>query len=150
MIPRAALTLSAAALLTCLSACVVNIDHTDDSCPAEQCATAGNYAGAIRAASTVSYSSDRSAVLNTVAAKPDIDEPSQIMLVNSLRGSWGYSSDKAGVLRTLVNNPALTSNASLHIANHLGQIVSYSSDRAAIAQLLASKPAAVSTESHGK
>lgn len=148
MSARTFLSLSAALLLTAASGCVVHVGdsaHCDDGCCYPETgggpgAQVGNYAGAIRAANTLSYSSDRSSTLNTIAAKPDLDEPSQMMLVNSLRGSWGYSSDKAKVAETLVTNPALTPRTSLHIANHLERIVAYSSDRKKIADLLAARP----------
>jgi hypothetical protein len=140
MLTRALLTATAVALLIFAPGCVISVNHTNEGCCPDQQGVVGNYAGAIRAAGTISISSDRCATLNTIAAKLDIDEPSQIMLINSLRGSWGISSDKAAVLETLVKNPALTSRAALHIANHLEQIVSLSSDRKTIADLLASRP----------
>ena len=140
MITRVLHASSAAVLLTLTPGCIISVNHTEEGCYPDQYGTVGNYAGAIRAAGTISISSDRCATLSTIAAKPDIDEPSQMMLINSLRGSWGISSDKAAVLESLVKNPALTSRAALHIANHLEQIVSMSSDRKAIADLLASRP----------
>lgn len=140
MLARALITVSAAALLAVTPGCIISVNHTEDGCYPDQYGAVGNYAGAIRAAGTISISSDRCATLSTIAAKPDIDEPSQMMLINSLRGSWGISSDKAAVLETLVKNPALTSRAALHIANHLEQIVSISSDRKTIADLLANRP----------
>ncbi|HZW07370.1 MAG TPA: hypothetical protein VFF65_09615 [Phycisphaerales bacterium] len=130
-----------AASVTLLPGCIVHVDHGDCCPPGVYAAETGNYAGAIRAANTVGHSSDRSATLATVAGKPDLDEPSQMMLVNSLRGSWGHSSDKTNVLQTLVSNPALTPRAALHVANSLERIASHSSDRKRIADLLASRPA---------
>lgn len=144
MSARTLLTLSAALLLSAASGCVIHVGDTerydDDFCYPESAGQPGNYAGAIRAASTISHSSERADTLNTIAAKPDLDETSQLMLINSLRGSWGHSSDKTKVAETLVNNPALTPRASLHIANNLERIASFSSDRKKIADLLAVRP----------
>lgn len=140
MLARAILAALATIALTVTPGCIISVNHTEDGCYPDYYGSVGNYAGAIRAAGTISISSDRCATLSTIAAKPDIDEPSQMMLVNSLRGSWGVSSDKAAVLETLVKNPALTSRAALHIASHLEQIVSISSDRKTIADLLANRP----------
>lgn len=140
-----ALALLALVSLTILPACVICVDHDHDHCdePEEWSSPTpevGNYSGAIRAARTISFSAERTSTLNTIATKPDLDEPSQLMLINSLRGSWGFSSDKAHVLETLASNPALTPRASLAIADHLAQIVSFSSDRKRIADLLANRP----------
>ena len=146
MSARTLLALSASLVIAASSGCVIHVGDTerydDDWCYRESGAPGqiGNYAGAIRAANTLSFSNERAATLNTIAAKPDIDEPSQLTLINSLRGSWGYSSDKAMVTETLVTNPALTPRASLYIANHLERIVSFSSDRKKIADLLAARP----------
>ncbi|MFT3685610.1 MAG: hypothetical protein QM783_11890 [Phycisphaerales bacterium] len=134
--------------LTLAGGCIVVAEHcdhcdvpeVDSNCTPPAPGQPGNYAGAIRAACTLHYSSEKSSTLSTIAAKPDIDEPSQFMLINALRGSWGYSSDKTHVLETLVSNPALTPRASLHVANNLAGIVPYSSDRKKIADLLVNKP----------
>jgi hypothetical protein len=137
-----------AAPLTLAGGCIIVADHCD-RCDVPEgdvgysptvTGQPGNYAGAIRAANTIHYSGERASTLGTIAAKPDLDEPSQLMLIDSLRGSWGYSSDKTKVLETLVGNAVLTPRASLHVANNLSGIVPYSSDRKKIADLLANKP----------
>ncbi len=127
-------------LLAISAGCIVHVDNHDAPPCYELSGPVGNYAGAVRAAGTISFSGDRCATLSTIAARPDIDEPSQLMLVDSLRGSWGFSGDKAGVLSTLVSNPACTPRTALHIANHLEKIVSFSEDRKRIADQLASRP----------
>jgi len=139
MSTRLLLALSAASLIS-LSGCIVHIDESDDCPPHAYFAAPGNYAGAIRAAGTIAHSGDRTSTLGTVAAKHDIDEPSQLMLVSSLRGSWGHSGDKANVLQALVSNPALTPRAALQVAHNLDRIVAHSSDRKRIADLLANRP----------
>lgn len=137
---RPLLAATATLLLTISSGCIVHVDNRDASHAHDYSGPVGNYAGAIRAAGTISFSGERCATLSTVAAKPDIDEPSQMMLVDSLRGSWGFSGDKAGVLSTLVSNPACTPRSALHVASHLEKIVSFSGDRKRIADQLASRP----------
>jgi len=142
---RPLLVVPAAAALTLLSGCIISVNDSCDHCTtgdgdAYAAPAPGNYTGAIRAAQTITYSSDRCSTLSAIAARPDIDEPSQLTLIRSLCGSWGYSGDKTRVLETLIANPALTQQSSMMIANNLGHIAAYSSDRKKIADMLASRP----------
>ncbi|MDP1662230.1 MAG: hypothetical protein Q8L55_09975 [Phycisphaerales bacterium] len=127
-------------LLAISAGCIVHVNRHDNPHCHEFAGPVGNYAGAVRAAGTISFSGDRCSTLSTIAARADIDEASQLMLVDSLRGSWGFSGDKAAVLSTLVSNPACTPRSALHIANHLEKIVNFSEDRKRIADQLASRP----------
>lgn len=93
------------------------------------------YEAAIRAAMTVDYSSDRTEALDRIAAKPDLPERSQSVLVPAI-STISYSSDRLRVLKTLLKNPATTEETKTTIAKHLKTLVAYSSDRKEVVEIL--------------
>jgi hypothetical protein len=97
----------------------------------------GRYTGALRAARTVSYSSDRAAAYKAVACKADIEECDQQRLVYILSDDDDtFSSDKVDVVLTLLNNPAATPRTRSLVGAHAEELAEYSSDRAKIAEAL--------------
>lgn len=112
--------------------------RTPPDCPPLAVApeNAGRYTGALEAARGLSFSSDRTRILKSIAAKPDLDECDQLWIVSNLTALCSYSSDRTDVLKTLVRNPATTPRTKATIGKNLESLLSYSSERAEIAQLL--------------
>lgn len=98
----------------------------------------GRHAAAITAADSISFSDDRTSVLKTLAAKPDLTESEQIYLVN-VTTDRGFGEDQADVLVVLAKNPCLTEGARMHLAENLHR-VSFSGERERVASALAANP----------
>lgn len=101
----------------------------------------GAYSGAIRAARSITFSSERLGVLQAIAGKPDLEECDQLLLVRTVAVDDGFSSNKVEVVKALLNNPACTNRTRAVVGDSITKLADFSSHRREIAELLANPPA---------
>ncbi|MBU0637876.1 MAG: hypothetical protein KKB50_03355 [Planctomycetes bacterium] len=107
-------------------------DSSKDEQPDDVCA-------AIEAARQISFSSDRSQVFQTIAARPDLTVREQTALINAICEK-GFSSDKADALLVLARNPNLAPEAAALMSRKLPSVYFYG-DRERVAAALADRGA---------
>lgn len=134
----AAVLLAAIALPGCIS---VRTERVELPPQREIVGQVGAYSGAIRASRSISFSSERLGVLQTIAGKPDLEECDQLLLVRTVAGDDGFSSNKVEVVKALLNNPACTNRTRALVGDSITKLAEFSSHRREIAELLANPPA---------
>jgi hypothetical protein len=136
------LTLAASACVT-LPGCIIVADVRESdymSAPVGSTQTA-NWAS-IRAARSITHSSDRREALLTIAQRSDLTQSEQLALVDVATNGRLYSSDATQVLKAIVNNSTTTIDTRNAIASNLRRADLHSSDRKAVTDvLIATTPA---------
>lgn len=97
----------------------------------------GHYAPAIRAAGSISISSERTAALSNIAAKNDISEAEQLYLLDVVRVTDGFSGDRKDVLLALLENRATTDRTKKRLAEILPSLGLFSGDAKVVVDALA-------------
>jgi hypothetical protein len=97
----------------------------------------GRYAPAIYAASSVSFSADRTSTLRDIAAKSDLTEAEQLYLLDVMQVTGGFSGDVKAVLLALLKNQAVSQGAKKRVSELLPSLGLFSGDAKAVADALA-------------
>lgn len=127
--------LAAATVASAVGGCVI-VDESCDHPPAPPVGDCPN----VRAAMTISFSSDRAAALKRIASMPGLAEPEQFCVIDAATDRSLFSSDATEVLVAIASNPALTPGARTHLSERLPRAGLFSSDSKKVVDAMLSNP----------
>lgn len=129
--------LGAAVVASALGGCVI-VDESCDHPPTPPVGDCPN----VRAARSISFSSDRAEALKRIASMPGLAEPEQYCVIDASTDRSLFSSDATEVLVAIASNPALTPGARTHLSDRLPRAGLFSSDSKKVVDAMLNNPGA--------